>query len=308
MTPSEELRALFEADQADRLREDFPDDLIQRDLARRQRVRELLAIGAAETADDLFHAAMVFQHGDRLDDWWQAHELALRAAESGHPQGRWLAAAAYDRWLMGQGRPQKYGTQYQAIAGRWGLYEVDPATTDEERALWDVPPLAEARRRAEAMAENPPKARLPATEELGRCRVGDLEVRVRRLPAGLPIPEPPRAGPAHPEDPVPWLPAGLAPRRFGTVPGATAGGDEMTVTWHRQPPLPGEGLLTFLREEDGFPTVETFEAEGKPAAWLASPTANWGVVILPTPEGDPWVVAGTLTREELARIARSLPP
>jgi hypothetical protein len=28
--------------------------------------------------------------------------------------------------------------------GKWAVYTVDPAVTDEERARWNVPPLAEA--------------------------------------------------------------------------------------------------------------------------------------------------------------------
>jgi hypothetical protein len=91
---------------------------------------------------------MVFQHGTTVDDYWQAHELALKAAEMGYRKARWLAAAAYDRWLMHQGQPQKYGTQYRAEAGAWTLWKVDPSTTDEERARWDVPTLEEAKRRA----------------------------------------------------------------------------------------------------------------------------------------------------------------
>jgi transposase len=65
-----------------------------------------------QAPEDYFHAAMVFQHGETLDDFWRAHELAKRGAELGHPNCRWLTAAAYDRWLMNQGKPQKYGTQY----------------------------------------------------------------------------------------------------------------------------------------------------------------------------------------------------
>jgi hypothetical protein len=92
---------------------------------------------------------MVFQHGERLEHFWRAHELALKAAELGHPQpARWLAAAAYDRWLMCQGQPQKYGTQYIAEEVYWKLSDIDPATTDTERAAWGVPPLAKALARA----------------------------------------------------------------------------------------------------------------------------------------------------------------
>ena len=42
------------------------------------------------------------------------------------------------------GQPQKYGTQFQA----WKLrLPIDPTTTDEERAKFGVPPLAEAEKR-----------------------------------------------------------------------------------------------------------------------------------------------------------------
>ncbi len=66
----------------------------------------------------------------------------MKGAELGHRAARWLAAAAHDRWLMRQGKPQKYGTQYVTEGDRWRLWEVDPATTDQERKEWSVPPLA----------------------------------------------------------------------------------------------------------------------------------------------------------------------
>ena len=83
---------------------------------------------------------MLCQHGEVLDHWWRAHELAKRAAELGHQRGRWLAAAAYDRWLMRQGRPQKFGTQGVPDGPNgWRRWPCDPATTDAKRAEWDVP-------------------------------------------------------------------------------------------------------------------------------------------------------------------------
>ena len=143
----EELHAIYTQDQADR-KGDITADIQERDRIRLQRVEDLLTAGSVQTAEDYFHAAMVFQHGEHLNDYWKAHELARKAAELGHSTGRWLTAAAYDRWLMKQGKPQKYGTQYTAQNGSsFTLYEVDPATTDEERAEWNVPPLAEAQQR-----------------------------------------------------------------------------------------------------------------------------------------------------------------
>jgi hypothetical protein len=107
----------------------------------------LLDAGAAAAAEDYHHAAMVLHHGDRRDHHRRAHELARRAAELGHRPGRWLAA----------GRPQRYGTQYRTQGDRWELWPVDPATTDAERAAWDVPPLAAARRRAQELTcQEPP--------------------------------------------------------------------------------------------------------------------------------------------------------
>jgi hypothetical protein len=130
----------------------------ERDQQRRQRVRELIASGALQVAADYFHAARIFQHGDVPEDAWQAYEFALQAANLGETRARWLAAAAYDRWLMYSGKPQKYGTQYVTDGKRHRLWDVNPATTDTERAEWDVPPLAEQSRKAEeATRIDPPQ-------------------------------------------------------------------------------------------------------------------------------------------------------
>jgi hypothetical protein len=139
-------------------------------------VLELIEDGAVRTAEDHFHAAMVLQHSPvvlgledaRRANYLRAHDLARRAAELGHPKGRWLVAATYDRWLMTGNEPQKYGTQYHADGGHWALWPVDPATTDEERAAWDVPALATARNRADDMTRlapprPPPTSRSPRT-------------------------------------------------------------------------------------------------------------------------------------------------
>src|SRR5688572_15850881 len=127
-----------------------------RDRQRRTRADELLTAGALTTAEDYFHAARLFQHGDTPEDAWKAHTLALAASRLGYRPAWWLAAAAYDRWCMYQGRPQRYGTQYVSDGKRQRLWDVDPWTTDAERALWDVPPLAEQLCKAEEATGNHP--------------------------------------------------------------------------------------------------------------------------------------------------------
>jgi hypothetical protein len=135
------------------------DAMRERDRQRRQRVEELMVGHQLESAVDYFHAARIFQHGDTPDDAQTTYQLALQAAEMGEERARWMAAAAYDRWQMYQGKPQKHGTQYVTDGKRHRLWDVDPATTDAERAVWNVPPLAEHLRKAEeATRLDPPKA------------------------------------------------------------------------------------------------------------------------------------------------------
>ena len=154
-----ELQKLFEQDQADR--EGYTQiDYTQRQRmflrarARREQVEDLLATNPLLDAQDYFHAAMIFQRGETPEDFWLAHRLAYRGARQGHTACFCLMAAAYDRVLMSQGLPQKYGTQYVMRDGRRVLYDVDPATTDMERARWHLPPLAQCLQKAEEMNQS----------------------------------------------------------------------------------------------------------------------------------------------------------
>ncbi|MEM7049550.1 MAG: hypothetical protein AAF604_07825 [Acidobacteriota bacterium] len=96
---------------------------------------------------------MVFQHGMTVEHFGRARDLAAKLNPD-LPGAKWLYAAATDRWLIRQQKPQIYGTQFrkQSPDSPWTLEPLDPdAVTDEEREAYDVPPLAEARARVEAM-------------------------------------------------------------------------------------------------------------------------------------------------------------
>jgi hypothetical protein len=146
-----ELMRLGDEDQTDRRGDNAPSSpeewkqVTERDRQRRQRVRELLDAGAVKTGADFFAAALVFQHGDTLEDYARARELAAEAARKGHPVGLWLTAAAWDRWLRQAGQPQRFGTQYtlDEATKQMRLDPVDPSVTDAERERWGFPPLAE---------------------------------------------------------------------------------------------------------------------------------------------------------------------
>jgi hypothetical protein len=151
---NEELSSLYSADKEERInqpktRTSEYKEMRARDLQRRKRVMEMVLKGELHGAEDYYHAAWIMNHGDTPEDARNGHLLALRSSQLGYRPARWLAAASYDRWQMYQGKPQKYGTNYLDDGQRDRLWDVDPHTTDEERAQWDVPPLAEQLRKAE---------------------------------------------------------------------------------------------------------------------------------------------------------------
>jgi tetratricopeptide (TPR) repeat protein len=152
-----ELYQIFQEDQGDRLNDDEHLDwsrINERDAQRRARVKEMLDSGMVIGVDDYYHAAMIFQHGTDSSSYRLAHDLALRAAEldSTHSMARWLAAASKDRYLWSIGKPQWYGTQFHLVDGKWTIDPIDTTVvTDDDRRLWHVPALSQARRRAEEM-------------------------------------------------------------------------------------------------------------------------------------------------------------
>ncbi|NJN17205.1 MAG: hypothetical protein HC822_13475 [Oscillochloris sp.] len=269
MESNPELQHIYEQDQADRRGPVHP-EIWARDQTRRVRVEAMLSGGAVRSAADCLHAAFIFQHGDRLEHYWQAHELALQAVDRGHgPPARWLAAAAYDRWLMHQGLPQKFGTQYRMHGAEYLLHEVDPTTSDEERIRWDVAPLAEAQAFAQELtrranedlrrqeAQSGDSLELLALLDVPGLRVAQVAVRGEEamfVPGAMPAPEILEAGP----HPLPaYLPPGLALRRLGQGYCAVDAQERFQVTWIEVLLPPGETLhLVWNTDEGAAPNLE----------------------------------------------------
>ena len=152
-----ELAAIHEADQAARSEPAAIDwaKLAVEDRARRERVLQLLRAGEVRAAEDYYHAAMVFQHGQGLDDIRLAHALATVAMTLAPDEERfrWLVAASWDRIMTTQLQPQWYGTQFQSTPDGMFLYPVaDGAVSDQDRQAMGVPTLAESRDRVTEMA------------------------------------------------------------------------------------------------------------------------------------------------------------
>ncbi len=116
-----------------------------------QRVIDIYSAGHVSDGRDHFHAAWVMLCGETPGHFSMARMFARRATEIGEERAWTLRAMAWDRWLVANGQPQRFGTQIIKQGGRWSLGEVDPGVTDLDRALYAVPPLYVQRQSAEQL-------------------------------------------------------------------------------------------------------------------------------------------------------------
>lgn len=119
-------------------------NLVEEGIKRRVDVLNYVRNGDIHSPKNLVYAAFIFQHGNCPDHYLLANKLSRKALGAGDEEARWIFAASLDRYLMSLGEPQKYGTQYTWTRDGFGLYPVDPNTTDSERAQYNVPPLQQA--------------------------------------------------------------------------------------------------------------------------------------------------------------------
>jgi hypothetical protein len=83
------------------------------DLIRRKRVGEIFGEGCFKMPADYMSAALIYQHGDTPDHYYQAYIWSKRASELGDEYGKHFSALAIDRYLISIGKKQLFGSQYQ---------------------------------------------------------------------------------------------------------------------------------------------------------------------------------------------------
>ncbi len=123
---------------------------------RRKLVIELIGQGALKGPEDQYDAALILQHtgldfcekrlvSKSADNYLLAHYLSKSAFEAGYKDAHFLVAATIDRYLSFTQGYQKYGTNrmINQQTGEEELVPIDRKTTDSERAIYGVPPLAE---------------------------------------------------------------------------------------------------------------------------------------------------------------------
>jgi hypothetical protein len=137
--------------------------IASRDKERQATVRGLVATGKLSSARDFQFAALVFQHSESASDVRLAHLLAVTAALKGQPTAKWLAAAAFDRYLWNTNQPQIFGTQFKQTGDGDATWTMDPydtsALSDSIRAEWCVVSLSEEQAALAALkAGRPPNS------------------------------------------------------------------------------------------------------------------------------------------------------
>lgn len=118
---SAELQKLVASDQLDRgnktrYSSKAATKIYKRDLARSKRIGEILGEGCLNSANDYLAAALIYQHGNTQDQYYQAYLWAKRALELGsmteQVKAKFMLALSIDCYLIRIGKKQLFGTQY----------------------------------------------------------------------------------------------------------------------------------------------------------------------------------------------------
>lgn len=146
---SKEIQRIVKADQVERQNQEemwdqsFADpslasELQSRDTLRRMRVAQIFAEGCFSRAEDYAAAALVFQHGDVPEHYFQAFIWAKRGMELGDAQSKPLVALTIDRYLVNTKRKQLFGSQAVKPQGEdcWCLYPAETLFPDALRVAY----------------------------------------------------------------------------------------------------------------------------------------------------------------------------
>jgi hypothetical protein len=159
-----EIQTLVKADQDDRKGAQITHETVARDKTRRMRLGEIFGEGCFQTAADFAAAALVYQHGNVPEHFFQAFIWAQRAVELGDPTQERLMGLALDRYLVNTGRKQLYASQASKPSddGCWCLEPVEKTFPDSRRKTQTGKSLSQAFQWVDELNQN---ASCPAPKE-----------------------------------------------------------------------------------------------------------------------------------------------
>lgn len=158
---SKELQEIVGEDQKDRTSPVDWSKVQPRDEARRKRVGEIFGEGCFKTAEDYAAAALVYQHGNIPDHFFQTFLWAKRAVELGDSKQKWLMAAGIDRYLTKSGYKQLFATQASKDSADpcFCMEEIESTFPENLRVEYGKKSLKEALEWVDSLNENNPSCK-----------------------------------------------------------------------------------------------------------------------------------------------------
>lgn len=158
---STRLEAIRAIDQGGRVRGAAIPYTGESDLLNRKEVANLFAEGCFTTGRDYHNAALVFQHGEVPEHYYQTYVWTHRAVQLGDAEARWLIPRAIDRWALNSGCKQLFATNLVTVSyyspvtdasqKTWCLWPNAVGVTDSQRVAVGVATLTHQIARAKAM-------------------------------------------------------------------------------------------------------------------------------------------------------------
>jgi hypothetical protein len=150
---SDEVQKIVAADQSDRQDPDrifrdeiFRNQVLKRDEARRKRIGEIFGEGCFQKAADFSAAALVFQHGNTPDHFFQTYIWSKRAVDLGDTSQKRMMGLGIDRYLVNIGQKQLFASQASKPldSACWCLEQVEETYPDSDRKATTGQTLTEA--------------------------------------------------------------------------------------------------------------------------------------------------------------------
>jgi hypothetical protein len=148
---SKELAEIVKADQDERhnWQSKTPEEMMKvadNDVSRRKREGEIFGEGCFSKAEDYAAAALVYQHGDAPDHFYQTFIWSRRGVELGDKSQERMMALGIDRYLVNIGQRQLFGSQATKPneSKCWCLQRIEKSFPDKRRSEIAGKSLAQA--------------------------------------------------------------------------------------------------------------------------------------------------------------------
>jgi hypothetical protein len=155
---SKELQDIAKADQNDRSVSPEKinwDQVLPRDEARRKRVGEIFGEGCFKTAQDYAAAALVYQHGNTPDHFYQTFLWAKKSLDLGDASQSRLMVMGLDRYLVAIGHKQLFATQaFKPGNDCWCMEEIEKSYSGKDRVKFAQTGLKEAMKWVDSLNSN----------------------------------------------------------------------------------------------------------------------------------------------------------